>query len=72
MFSYINIYGKYPPGLFANECKEGKEGLDCSTVPPAAPAVKESVNASGGELVAKQSLSLMLAGGFVTLLLQFF
>lgn len=32
MFSYINIYGKYPPGLFANECKEGKDGLDCSQV----------------------------------------
>ncbi|KAL8136618.1 hypothetical protein V2J09_002619 [Rumex salicifolius] len=30
MFSYINLYGKYPPGLFANECKEGKNGLDCS------------------------------------------
>ncbi|KAJ8762088.1 hypothetical protein K2173_006752 [Erythroxylum novogranatense] len=29
MFSYINLYGKYPPGLFANLCKEGKEGLDC-------------------------------------------
>lgn len=34
MFSYINIYGKYPPGLFANECKEGKDGLNCSTVKP--------------------------------------
>lgn len=30
MFSYINLYGKYPPGLFAYECHEGKEGLDCS------------------------------------------
>ncbi|XP_020699768.1 GPI-anchored protein LLG1 [Dendrobium catenatum] len=30
MFSYINLYGKYPPGLFAYECREGKEGLDCS------------------------------------------
>lgn len=29
MFSYINLYGKYPPGLFANQCKEGKEGLAC-------------------------------------------
>lgn len=29
MFNYINIYGKYPPGLFANECREGKEGLAC-------------------------------------------
>lgn len=34
MFSYINIYGKYPPGLFANECKEGSQGLDCSQVKP--------------------------------------
>ncbi|QCD87761.1 hypothetical protein DEO72_LG3g2301 [Vigna unguiculata] len=32
MFSYINIYGKYPPGLFANECKGGELGLDCSSV----------------------------------------
>ncbi|CAI0540930.1 unnamed protein product [Linum tenue] len=22
MFSYINLYGKYPPGLFASECRE--------------------------------------------------
>ncbi|KAB2612506.1 GPI-anchored protein LORELEI-like [Pyrus ussuriensis x Pyrus communis] len=28
MFSYINIYGKYPPG-FASQCREGKEGLAC-------------------------------------------
>ncbi|KAK7263657.1 hypothetical protein RJT34_31251 [Clitoria ternatea] len=34
MFSYINIYGKYPPGLFANECKEDKNGLDCANVKP--------------------------------------
>ncbi|ESQ54428.1 hypothetical protein EUTSA_v10026448mg [Eutrema salsugineum] len=32
MFSYINIYGRYPPGIFANMCKEGKEGLDCTDV----------------------------------------
>nr|6A5E_C Chain C, GPI-anchored protein LLG2 [Arabidopsis thaliana]6A5E_D Chain D, GPI-anchored protein LLG2 [Arabidopsis thaliana] len=30
MFSYINLYGRYPPGIFANMCKEGKEGLDCT------------------------------------------
>ncbi|KAF9624654.1 hypothetical protein IFM89_012700 [Coptis chinensis] len=30
MFSYINLYGKYPPGLFASECREGKAGLDCT------------------------------------------
>ncbi|XP_010540877.1 PREDICTED: GPI-anchored protein LORELEI [Tarenaya hassleriana] len=32
MFSYINLYGRYPPGIFANMCKEGKDGLDCSNV----------------------------------------
>ncbi|CAD5168041.1 unnamed protein product [Musa acuminata subsp. malaccensis] len=34
MFSYINLYGKYPPGLFASECREGKEGLACPATPP--------------------------------------
>ncbi|KAF6145957.1 hypothetical protein GIB67_033316 [Kingdonia uniflora] len=33
MFSYINLYGKYPPGLFASECREGKEGLACGVAP---------------------------------------
>lgn len=32
MFSYINIYGKYPPGLFSSQCREGKEGLDCTSI----------------------------------------
>ncbi|KAL1195244.1 GPI-anchored protein LLG1 [Cardamine amara subsp. amara] len=31
MFCYINLYGKYPTGLFAHKCKEGKEGLRCAT-----------------------------------------
>ncbi|XP_057863947.1 GPI-anchored protein LLG2 [Cryptomeria japonica] len=34
MFSYINLHGKYPPGLFANTCKEGKEGLACDAEAP--------------------------------------
>ncbi|KAL8151057.1 hypothetical protein V2J09_020865 [Rumex salicifolius] len=32
MFSYITLYGKYPPGLFAFECREGKLGVDCLNV----------------------------------------
>ncbi|KAF8094341.1 hypothetical protein N665_0365s0027 [Sinapis alba] len=32
MFCYIEIYGRYPLGLFANICKEGKKGLDCTNV----------------------------------------
>ncbi|TYG37394.1 hypothetical protein ES288_D13G138100v1 [Gossypium darwinii] len=34
MFSYINLYGKYPPGLFAAECREGKRGLKCPKSAP--------------------------------------
>ncbi|KAH0457757.1 hypothetical protein IEQ34_013072 [Dendrobium chrysotoxum] len=30
MFSYINQYGKYPTGLFSSECKDGKQGLNCT------------------------------------------
>jgi hypothetical protein len=32
MFSYINLYGGYPPGLFANMCREGNLGLNCTNV----------------------------------------
>ncbi|KAI5066092.1 hypothetical protein GOP47_0018716 [Adiantum capillus-veneris] len=36
MFNYINIYGRYPSGLFANECRGDDKGLPCpgnSTAP---------------------------------------
>lgn len=43
MFSYINLYGKYPPGLFANECTEkSSEGLDCIAVNKAAEKSKSN------------------------------
>ncbi|KAJ4880464.1 LORELEI-LIKE-GPI ANCHORED PROTEIN 3 [Raphanus sativus] len=32
MFCYLEIYGRYPLGLFAKLCKEGKKGLDCTNV----------------------------------------
>ncbi|XP_043705391.1 GPI-anchored protein LLG1-like [Telopea speciosissima] len=40
MFSYINLYGKYPPGLFSSECQDTKEGLTCNLAPPPAENVK--------------------------------
>ncbi|ONK61872.1 uncharacterized protein A4U43_C08F34450 [Asparagus officinalis] len=44
MFSYINLYGKYPPGLFASECKEDKIGLVC---PAESPKAAQDADASG-------------------------
>ncbi|KAL4554640.1 hypothetical protein LXL04_037238 [Taraxacum kok-saghyz] len=34
MFSYINLYGGYPPGLFASLCRDDKVGLICPALAP--------------------------------------
>jgi hypothetical protein len=63
MFSYINLYGKYPPGLFAHECREGKLGLSCDGVP------QREVVASGGQRAQGSLLALItLVCGLVALL----
>ncbi|RWV87905.1 hypothetical protein GW17_00050055 [Ensete ventricosum] len=56
MFSYINLYGKYPPGLFASECREGKEGLACPATPP---TESEGGNPSAG--FTTQTLALLFS-----------
>ncbi|GJM86676.1 hypothetical protein PR202_ga02560 [Eleusine coracana subsp. coracana] len=62
MFSYINLYGKYPPGLFANECKGDKNGLPCSDVP------QKDIAANGGHRAHSNSVALVtIICGLVTL-----
>ena len=51
-FSYVNLYGKYPPGLFSTLCKEGKEGLDCEGV---------VVAKNGASCAASSSLVMVIA-----------
>lgn len=34
MFSYINLYGNYPPGLFSSLCHDDKVGLICPALAP--------------------------------------
>ncbi|KAE8075931.1 hypothetical protein FH972_014611 [Carpinus fangiana] len=66
MFSYINIYGGYPPGLFANMCREGKLGLNCSSV-------EEAMEKSNrGHIAATQSSLLMITAGLLVLLFHWF
>ncbi|GKV08507.1 hypothetical protein SLEP1_g20127 [Rubroshorea leprosula] len=65
MFSYINLYGKYPPGLFANECKEGKLGLACNATSPSL-----SQTASGSQSICNPSPLLMVTVGFCVLLFK--
>ncbi|XP_022139788.1 GPI-anchored protein LLG1-like [Momordica charantia] len=62
MFSYINLYGKYPPGLFSSECRAGKEGLPCPAQPPST-----SSDLNWGSITSFPSRSLFLVAGFVLL-----
>ncbi|KAG8059593.1 hypothetical protein GUJ93_ZPchr0002g26172 [Zizania palustris] len=65
MFSYINLYGKYPPGLFANQCRDDKKGLSCADFP------QKTVTGNAGQQVQSSLLALlMLAFGLVALLFQ--
>ncbi|GAB4845848.1 hypothetical protein Ancab_024852 [Ancistrocladus abbreviatus] len=65
LFSYINIYGRYPPGLFASECKEGKQGLECPATSPA-----QSADVNGTPITCDKPLLLMLSASILTTLLQ--
>ncbi|XP_027063212.1 GPI-anchored protein LLG1-like [Coffea eugenioides] len=65
MFSYINMYGHYPPGLFANFCKDGAQGLECASAEAESPK-------KNGALKTAQSTVLVLAAGFLTFLLNAF
>ena len=67
MFSYINLYGNYTPGLFASLCREGKEGLACPALPPSTPE-----NASGSQLICNPSLLLMATAGLLVFLFMLF
>ncbi|CAN1197221.1 GPI-anchored protein LLG1 [Linum perenne] len=68
MFSYINLYGKYPPGLFASQCRDGKQGLSCPAVSPS-----QSANDSGSHgLRSREAVMLLLSAGLLAMLLQLF
>ncbi|XP_042512878.1 GPI-anchored protein LLG1-like [Macadamia integrifolia] len=65
MFSYINLYGKYPPGLFSSECHDSKLGLVCDATAPA-----ESVNANGAWIGQTVPQFLVLLAGSLVVLIQ--
>ncbi|KAB1209940.1 GPI-anchored protein LORELEI [Morella rubra] len=67
MFSYINLYGKYPPGLFANMCREGNLGLNCTSVVDEA-----SEKSTGAHIAAAQSTLLMITAGFLVFFFHWF
>ncbi|XP_073309248.1 GPI-anchored protein LLG1-like [Primulina huaijiensis] len=64
-FSYVNLYGKYPPGLFASLCKEGEQGLDCQSVEQPPPS--KSKGFRGG---VRPALLMMIIAGLVMVILS--
>ncbi|WOH00812.1 hypothetical protein DCAR_0520187 [Daucus carota subsp. sativus] len=66
MFSYINVYGKYPPGLFSSFCREGKDGLDCTEY-----FKEDSANdASGRHNIGNRFQLIMLTAACLVALFQ--
>ncbi|CAL9226924.1 unnamed protein product [Arabidopsis halleri] len=65
MFSYMNIYGNYPPGLFANECRERKDGLVC----PLPPLYSPNLNASTADSTPPRFISLLISAATTVLAL---
>ncbi|KAI3456743.1 hypothetical protein Pfo_013406 [Paulownia fortunei] len=70
MFSYINLYGKYPPGLFASECREGHLGLECPAPAPGSSQSERANNNSGSQTIC-YLLPVMMLTVVSLLLLQF-
>ncbi|OWM85944.1 hypothetical protein CDL15_Pgr012194 [Punica granatum] len=64
LFGYINLYGKYPPGLFANECRESRRGLECTA---SAPTTSENDSSSFQVTCIPFGLLATIAGFLVLL-----
>ncbi|KAJ9562704.1 hypothetical protein OSB04_007864 [Centaurea solstitialis] len=66
MFSYINLYGNYPPGLFSSLCRDEKIGLICPALAPG--AGKNSVgddSNSSHHIRNSPPLVMLIAGGLI-------
>ncbi|CAN4117535.1 unnamed protein product [Withania somnifera] len=72
MFNYINLYGKYPPGLFANMCKEDKEGLNCKDViqPQAKTDEQKSHSSKGTQSSTILMVMMMMITYFLIIMLN--
>ncbi|KAF5756034.1 putative GPI-anchored protein LORELEI [Helianthus annuus] len=68
LFSYINLYGKYPPGLFASMCKGGKDGLSCDNVDKSA---NHKANNGPAAVTPVHSPVLLITIGLLGFILDF-
>jgi hypothetical protein len=66
VFSYMDLYGGYPPGLLANMCSEGKLGLNCTNVKEE--VVEKTQQSNRVNIAATQSTLLMISATLLILL----
>ncbi|KAI3810158.1 hypothetical protein L1987_19768 [Smallanthus sonchifolius] len=62
MFSYINLYGNYPPGLFANLCQDDKIGLICPALAPGTERNNVADNSNNSPNIRGMSIWTLTAG----------
>ncbi|KAI3769091.1 hypothetical protein L6452_00188 [Arctium lappa] len=72
MFSYINLYGNYPPGLFSSLCRDEKIGLICPALAPGAGRNSVGADSNNSHNIRNPSPLLMLIAGFLIFLSQWF
>uniref|UniRef100_A0A0E0LZG8 GPI-anchored protein LLG1-like domain-containing protein n=1 Tax=Oryza punctata TaxID=4537 RepID=A0A0E0LZG8_ORYPU len=71
MFSYINLYGKYPPGLFANTCKEGANGLECpEDTPQIKPGEEKSASSAAATVAGVAPMVAATVSAFLMLIIS--
>ncbi|XP_057540436.1 GPI-anchored protein LLG1-like [Amaranthus tricolor] len=70
MFSYINLYGKYPPGLFANICRDSRRGLECTAAQKSNQVNRATSTTSAAATTIPTTIPLMFA--FLTVLCSMF
>ncbi|KVI02349.1 GPI-anchored protein LLG1-like [Cynara cardunculus var. scolymus] len=67
MFSYINRYGNYPPGLFSSLCHGDNVGLPCDAVPPGVGRGGVTDDSNHTPTICNPSSLLILTTGFLIL-----
>ncbi|KAK9070635.1 hypothetical protein SSX86_011037 [Deinandra increscens subsp. villosa] len=69
MFSYINLYGNYPPGLFSSLCRDDKIGLICPALAPGARRNDVTADTNNGHSISSPILFTFIVGYLIFLFL---
>ncbi|KAL8239169.1 hypothetical protein R6Q59_015736 [Mikania micrantha] len=65
MFSYINRYGDYPPGVFSSLCHDDRAGLACDPVPLGQDESELADGSNGGPISCSPTLQLIVIAGLL-------